>query len=84
MLCTIQSAPAAPRLAAQDPAPWRDDLEALRALLQDSRDAESGPMRAAGPTRAQIAALIEDEAPGALPRRARERIAERLAAALRG
>ncbi|GJD99460.1 hypothetical protein [Methylobacterium isbiliense] len=76
MLCTIQSGPAAPRTTARDEAPWRDDLEALRTLLQDSRGA--------GPTRAQIAALIEDEAPGALPRRARERIAERLAAALRG
>jgi hypothetical protein len=51
--------------------PWRNDLEALNALLQDSR-----PRRL---SRAQIAALIEAEAPGALSDAARARIAERLA-----
>ncbi|ACL56255.1 hypothetical protein [Methylobacterium nodulans] len=86
MLCTTQSGLDARRTPAQDdasplreefrrPEPWREDLEALRSLLQDSRPVE--------PTRGEIAALIEDEAPGALPRRARERIAERLAATLR-
>ncbi|MFE1597676.1 hypothetical protein [Methylobacterium sp. ID0610] len=74
MLCTTQSGLEA-RAPAPDAEPWRADLEALRRLLQDSRPAE--------PSRAQIADLIEDEAPGALPRRARERIAERLAATLR-
>ncbi|WP_288582505.1 hypothetical protein [uncultured Methylobacterium sp.] len=56
-----------------DDAPWRRDLAALDALLQASR---------AGPSLAEIAALIEDEAPGALPAAARVRIAERLAALL--
>ncbi|MGX7708598.1 hypothetical protein [Methylobacterium sp. Gmos1] len=54
-----------------DDAPWQRDLDALDALLQDSR-----PQR---PSRAQIAALIEAEAPGALSAASRARIAERLA-----
>jgi hypothetical protein len=54
----------------QDP-PWRQDLDALNTLLQASRPR--------GPSRAQIAALIEAEAPGAVPAAARARIAERLA-----
>ncbi|MGE7418819.1 hypothetical protein [Methylobacterium tarhaniae] len=51
-------------------APWRDDLAALNALLQASRPR--------GPSPAQIAALIEAEAPGALSAASRARIAERL------
>lgn len=50
---------------------WRRDLDALNALLQDSR--------ARSPSIAQIAALIEAEAPGALTADSRARIAERLA-----
>ncbi|WP_205820840.1 hypothetical protein [Methylobacterium nonmethylotrophicum] len=57
----------------QDP-PWRQDLDALNTLLQDSRPR--------GPSRAQIAALIEAEAPGALSAASRARIAERLAGIL--
>ncbi|ACA16462.1 hypothetical protein M446_1997 [Methylobacterium sp. 4-46] len=76
MLCTTQSGlHATQRPATPGAEPWRADLEALRRLLQDSRPAE--------PSRGEIADLIEDEAPGALPRRARERIAERLTATLR-
>ncbi|GJD61910.1 hypothetical protein [Methylobacterium frigidaeris] len=52
-------------------APWQQDLDALNALLQDSR-----PRRL---SRCQIAALIEAEAPGALSDASRARIAERLA-----
>ena len=55
-------------------APWQQDLDALNALLQDSRPR--------GPSRAQIAALIEAEAPGALSAAARARLAERLATIL--
>lgn len=55
-------------------APWQQDLDALNALLQDSRPR--------GPSRAQIAALIEAEAPGALSAAARARLAERLAGIL--
>ncbi len=51
-------------------APWQRDLDALNALLQDSRPR--------GPSRAQIAALIEAEAPGALSAPSRARLAERL------
>ncbi len=54
-----------------DDAPWQRDLDALNALLQDSR-----PRRL---SRAQIAALIEAEAPGILSDASRARIAERLA-----
>ncbi|QRE76023.1 hypothetical protein [Methylobacterium aquaticum] len=52
-------------------APWQQDLDALNALLQDSR--------ARSPSPAQIAAAIEAEAPGALSAAARARLAERLA-----
>ncbi|MCF4128954.1 hypothetical protein [Methylobacterium sp. SyP6R] len=52
-------------------APWQRDLDALNALLQDSRPR--------GPSRAQIAALIEAEAPGALSAASRARLAGRLA-----
>ena len=55
-------------------APWQQDLDALNALLQDSRPRS--------PSRAQIAALIEAEAPGALSAAARTRLAERLATIL--
>lgn len=55
-------------------APWQQDLDALNTLLQDSRPR--------GPSRAQIAALIEAEAPGALSAAARARLAERLAGIL--
>ncbi|AWN45046.1 hypothetical protein DK419_00795 [Methylobacterium terrae] len=55
-------------------APWRRDLDALNALLQDSRPR--------GPNLAQIAALIEAEAPGALSAASRARIAARLAGIL--
>jgi hypothetical protein len=55
----------------QEGAPWQSDLDALNALLQDSRPRV--------PSRAQIAALIEAEAPGALSAASRARIAERLA-----
>ncbi|KMO22287.1 hypothetical protein [Methylobacterium platani] len=52
-------------------APWRRDLDDLNALLQDSRSR--------GPSLAEVAALIEAEAPGALPAASRLRIAARLA-----
>ncbi len=55
-------------------APWQRDLDALNALLQDSRPR--------GPSLARIAALIEAEAPGALSPASRTRIAERLAGIL--
>jgi len=55
----------------EDAPSWRQDLDALNALLQDSRSR--------GPSIAQIAALIEAEAPGALTADSRVRIAERLA-----
>lgn len=55
-------------------APWRRDLDALNAILQDSRPR--------GPSRSQIAALIEAEAPGALSAVARARLADRLAGLL--
>lgn len=55
----------------EDAPAWRQDLDALNALLQDSRSR--------GPSIAQIAALIEAEAPGAIPAASRVRIAERLA-----
>ncbi|MFH6783245.1 MULTISPECIES: hypothetical protein [Methylobacterium] len=55
----------------EDAPSWRQDLDALKALLQDSRSR--------GPSIAQIAALIEAEAPGALPAESRVRIAQRLA-----
>jgi hypothetical protein len=75
MLCTTQSGLEAARIPNPGEAPWQRDLDALRNLLEDSRPE--------GPSRAQIVELIEDEAPGALPRRARERIADRLAATLK-
>ncbi|MGY2051016.1 hypothetical protein [Methylobacterium sp. JK268] len=73
MPCTIQSGPDPRPIPGAEP--WREDLEALRHLLQDSRPAE--------PTPREIMALIEDEAPGALPRPTRARIAARLAAVVR-
>ncbi|GJD50630.1 hypothetical protein OPKNFCMD_3373 [Methylobacterium crusticola] len=74
MLHAIQARHRDAAAPGRDEAPWRGDLEDLRTLLQDSRPR--------GPSRAQIAALIEAEAPGALSRTSRERIAERLARVL--
>ena len=60
--------------ALPEDAPWQQDLDALNALLQDSRPRS--------PSRAEIAALIESEAPGALSAASRARLAARLATIL--
>ncbi|BAR47298.1 MULTISPECIES: hypothetical protein [Methylobacterium] len=76
MLHVVPNRAGARAVPLADDAPWRGDLAALDALLQASRGSS--------PSRDAIAALIEAEAPGAVPAAARARIAERLAALLDG
>ncbi|KTS37971.1 hypothetical protein NS228_13700 [Methylobacterium indicum] len=71
MLHVVPGRTGARAVPLSDDAPWRNDLAALDTLLQASRSR--------GPSRAEIAALIEAEAPGALSPAARARIAGRLA-----